>query len=99
MTRDCIICEGQTEQEFVETCLYSTFLTKGIYLSTDHLRGNVSIQRVAQFARNNYANYDFLTTLIDFYGFKQNPCANRHCLEMAILTATQRLFDNINPAA
>ena len=99
MTRVCIICEGQTEQEFVETCLYRTFLTKGIYLSTDHLRGNVSIQRVAQFARNNYANYDFLTTLIDFYGFKQNPCANRHCLELEILTATQRLFDNLNPAA
>lgn len=96
--RVCVICEGQTEQEFVEQCLYPVLLTKGIYIFTDHLGGNVSAPRLAHFVRNNYQSYDVITTFVDFYGFKNNQSNTRAELEAAIMQATQSLFDNVDPA-
>lgn len=98
MTRVCIICEGPTEQAFVKNCLYPLLVTKAVYVYTDNMAGNISVERIAHFARNNFSAYDFITTLVDFYGFKQNHYPNREGLEKAIMQAVNTLIHNIDPS-
>ena len=78
MTRLLIICEGQTEHGFVERLLAPHLLTFGIKAYATLLNpgpkqkggGNVSVPRLAKHIRNEYHNRRFITTLVDYYGFK-----------------------------
>ncbi len=97
MIRVCIICEGPTEQRFVEDCLYPYLADRSIYIYTDNMAGNISTARIAHFVRNNFPAYDFVTTLVDFYGFKNNHYPNRESLENAITQAVKSLFNNVDP--
>lgn len=93
MTRLCVVCEGQTESEFVNSCLWPYLSRQGIevYPSTLKTRpgrqggGNVTIQRLARHIRNEYPNTDYITTLVDYYGFKQRGNRTIEELELAIL--------------
>ena len=97
MTRLCIICEGQTELEFVERLLAPHLLTFGInaYPSLLHPRGgNVSVSRLAKHIRNEYHNRryrHFITTLVDYYGFKNINGRTKKQLQQAILEEAQNL--------
>lgn len=95
MTRLCVICEGQTESEFVVDCLWPYLFSQGIevYPSTLKARpgkkggGNVTIKRIARHIRYEYPNTDYITTLVDYYGFKQRGNRTVGELESAILAA------------
>lgn len=98
MIRLCVICEGQTESEFVNGCLWPYLSSQGVevYPSTLKTRpgqqggGNVTLQRLARHIRNEYPNTDYITTLVDYYGFKQRGSRTVEELESAILDAALR---------
>ena len=100
MKRLCIICEGQTEGEFVRKLLvphlqafgidaYATPLTAG---PKQQRGGNVSVPRLAKHIRNEYDNVRFITTLVDYYGFKNIKGRAKAQLEQAILNEAQTLI-------
>ena len=100
MTRLCIICEGQTEREFVRKLLVPHLQTFGIDAYATPLTagpkqqrgGNVSIPRLAKHIRNEYHNSDFITTLVDYYGFKNANGRPKAQLEQDILNEAQSLI-------
>ena len=95
----CIICEGRTEGEFVKRLLAPHLSTFGIcaYPSLLHSGpkqqrgGNVSVPRLAKHIRNEYHNVRFITTLVDYYGFKNINGRTKKQLEQAILDEAQKL--------
>ncbi len=72
MLRVLIICEGYTEKLFINSCLYPHFLKKNIIITTKNMQGNVSVERLADFMRKSAGNFDYVTSFVDFYGFKHN---------------------------
>ena len=77
-----IVCEGQTEIDFVNVVLNKYFNSKQIKLKPLGLNGNVSIDRLIDFLCR--CNTQIITTLVDYYGFKNNH-DNVNCLENKIL--------------
>ena len=70
MTRLAIVVEGPTEREFVNRPLADYLLPKGVYLSPISLGGNVTLPRLASEMAKLLRNYDCVSSLIDFYGFR-----------------------------
>ena len=97
MTRLCIICEGKTEGDFVKKLLVPHLKKFYIDAYPSLLKtrpgkqggGNVSIARLGLHIRNEYRNVDFLTTLVDYYGFKDANNRTKAELEQAILAEAQ----------
>ena len=100
MKRLCIICEGQTELGFVKELLvphlqtfeidaYATPLTAG---PKQQRGGNVSVPRLGRHIRNEYHNVRFITTLVDYYGFKNIKGRSKKQLEQDILNKAQTLI-------
>lgn len=93
MKRLCVICEGATEAEFINACLYPHLLPCGISIYPSILKtrpgqsggGNVSLERLTRHIRNEYRHADFITTLVDYYGFKRRGAQSVDELEAAIL--------------
>lgn len=89
-----IVCEGQTEATFVKRCLAPRLGRRGIQTWPSLIRaklgkqggGNVTLPRVGQHLANEYPNYDYLTTLVDLYGFIDRQGRNQSELEDAIRT-------------
>lgn len=77
-----IVCEGQTEIDFVNVVLNKYFNSRQIKLKPLGLNGNVSIDRLIDFLCR--CNTPIVTTLVDYYGFKDNH-DNVDCLENKIL--------------
>lgn len=80
MIRIHIICEGQTEEMFVNELLSQTFVSKGIHLTPSligkpgHKGGNVSFERlfIDVRARLHGDSTSFCTTFFDFYGLPKD---------------------------
>ena len=79
MIRLAISVEGRTESEFVSQVLAPHLLTREIHPSPILLGrarrnsgggGNVSINRLASDMATNCHRFDFVTSLVDFYGFR-----------------------------
>ena len=78
MTRLVIICEGPTEEGFVKDCLAPHLVDHSVYaipqlLGSSPARqggGNVSVGRVVSHIRRVHRQFDQVTTLVDYYGFK-----------------------------
>lgn len=93
MIRVCIVCEGATEVEFVKSCLTPHLLNHGVNAyptilqapSGRHRGGRVTVERLARFISHEYHAADRLTTLVDFYGFRDADGRTRKELERAIL--------------
>jgi Domain of unknown function (DUF4276) len=75
MFRVNIICEGQTEETFVQEILYHFFVTKSIYLTPiligkpGHKGGNFTFGRLLKDLRPLLGDSTaYCTTLFDFYG-------------------------------
>ena len=96
MIRVCIICEGQTEQRFVEDCVKPFLAHSGVDVYTSLLAGSVSSQRIARFVRSSFNSFDFLTTFVDFYGYENSEARNRAELESEIMAAAQVLFKSVS---
>lgn len=97
--RLCIICEGQTELGFVKELLVPHLQTFRIDAHPSLLKaragqwggGNVSVSRLGKHIRNEYHNVDFITTLVDYYGFKNINGRTKKQLEQDILNEAQTL--------
>lgn len=100
MKRLLVICEGQCEEEFVNDNLAPHLREFGLWVYPALLKddigrrggGSVSVDRVARHIRNEYWNFDFITTLLDFYGFERKAGRSRAEIETAILDGVRLLL-------
>lgn len=105
MTRVCIVCEGQTEVEFIKTCLAPHLAGFKIWAypallqapSGNHRGGCVTVERLVKFISHQYKEADRITTLVDFYGFKQRNGRSRTELEADILKGVQQSTQGFDP--
>lgn len=70
MTRVAISVEGSTEEAFVKALLVDYLAEKGIFVQPFLLGGRITVQRVASDMANLFWSFDFVTSLVDFYGFR-----------------------------
>lgn len=97
MRRVCIICEGTTETNFVSTCLVPHLRQHGLSAypailqapSGHHRGGRVTVERLVKFISHQYHEADRITTLVDFYGFRDRNGRSRAEIEAAILAGVQ----------
>ncbi len=66
-----ISVEGQTEERFIKTVLGPYLFAKDVDITPFLMGGNVSVDRVKDQLKRFANNYDHVTTLYDFYGFKK----------------------------
>lgn len=98
MTRLCIICEGQTESNFVLSSLVPHLAEHRIQAypsllrarSGNHQGGRVTVERVAQHIAFEYHRTDRITSLVDYYGFRDADGRSRFQLEAEILKEAQK---------
>lgn len=99
MTRVCVVCEGPTEANFIQQCLAPYLAPEGVYVygsivrapSGRHKGGRITVERLARHMSHEYHAFDRLTTLVDFYGFKDRDGRDRTETERAILEKTRSL--------
>ncbi|MDO5056076.1 MAG: DUF4276 family protein [Lautropia sp.] len=99
MIRVCIVCEGQTEVEFVRSCIAPHLLSHTVLAypsllrapSGRHRGGRVTVERLVRFLSREYRHADRLTTLVDLYGFQDRQARSADALQNAILAALKAL--------
>ena len=91
MTRLAIIVEGRTESRFVRAILVDHLRNHGIETtpiligtSAGHRGGNVSVDRLAHHLAQVRWNFDAVSSLVDFYGFRGKADATVDELEVRI---------------
>ena len=95
MIRLAIVVEGETEAEFVNRVLAEHLRAHRVEPRPilPHRRGgNISVPRLAPAMAELFWNYDFVTSLVDFYGFKEKGNATPDALEQLINQAVRRLI-------
>ena len=99
MIRLAITVEGETEEDFVNQVLAPLLYTFEVYPTPKLVGtarrsrgggGNVSIERVAADLASNYYDFDFVTSLVDFYGFKDKGTRTVEQLEQDITQEVSR---------
>ena len=70
MTRLAIVVEGPTEREFVQRPLAEYLLPREVYPSPISLGGNVTVSRLASEMARLLWNFDCVSSLVDYYGFR-----------------------------
>ena len=95
-----ICVEGQSEALFVKYVLSRYLFKHNIHLQDPViLGGNVNLPRISQFLSIMAPQYDFITTLYDFYGFQgKNDHETADALELRIKQDEKLIsFSNIIP--
>ena len=85
MIRLGVVGEGQTEREFVDQVLAGHLRDWKVEPATTVMRGNVSVQRLARAMADLYPSFDVVTSLVDFYGFRDKGTATVAELENSVL--------------
>ena len=70
MIRLAISVEGRTEEEFIKQVLAEHLWARNVYPDPIPLNGNVTVERLASDIARLFRSYDYVTSLVDFYGFK-----------------------------
>lgn len=94
----CIICEGPTEANFVLTSLAPHLSQHNVRAypsilqapSGSHKGGRVTVERLAKHISHEYHACDRVTTLVDFYGFKDRDGRSRSEVEDVILSEVEK---------
>lgn len=98
MIRLAIIVEGQTEEEFVKELLADHLAQEyGIVAKPILLGGrggDVNIENLVNDARLLYYNFDYVTTFVDFYGFRKKDNPTLQELNSMILEAIKKKIGN-----
>ena len=102
MIRVAISVEGQTEEEFVNQVLARHLWTRRVVPTPILLGrgrgsfggGNVSVDRLVPEIAHLIHNFDAVTSLVDFYGFRDKGSMNREELELHILQEVDRRIDS-----
>ena len=89
MIRLAISVEGRTEEEFVKNVLADYLLAKGVESQPILLNGNVTIERLASDIARLIRSFNYVTSLVDFYGFRGKNTATPQQLE-------QRIFERVD---
>ena len=88
MVRIGISVEGLTEERFVKAVLYPYLAPKGIDVTPIIMGGGVNIDKVKSELKKMANNFDYVTTLYDFYGFRNKDISEtKDSLEARILDA------------
>ena len=89
MIRLAISVEGPTEEEFVKVVLAEHLREKGVEPQPVLIGkgGNITVERLTSDMAMLYWNFDAVTSLVDYYGFRDRvgdsvECLERHLLEM-----------------
>ena len=99
MIRLAISVEGSTEEQFVKSvltdhllqwCVMPTPILLGRARNSGIGGGNVSIERLGRDMAECYHNFDFVTSLVDFYGFRYRDDRTAEELEQGILQEVGR---------
>ena len=101
MIRLAIVVEGQTEEGFVKQVLADHLSVHRVYpipILVDGRGGNVNMERLVLDMANSYWNFDFVTSLVDFYGFRDRDSEEPDDLESrinsAIVSRVKRSLDH-----
>lgn len=105
MIRVCVVCEGQTEVEFVKSVLAPYLLQSQVLAfpsllqspSGRHRGGCVTVERLVKFISHQYHQTDRITTLVDFYGFQNSGGRSRIQLETDIRSAVASRTTGYDP--
>ena len=95
MIRLAISVEGQTEEEFVKRVLWDHLWSKGVDPQPILLAGSggdVTAERLARDMARLYWDFDFVTSLVDFYGFRGKGSATVDELEKIV---DEKVNDNM----
>ena len=87
MIRLAISVEGQTEEEFVKRVLWDHLWSKGVDpqpILLGESGGDVTIERLARDMARLYWDFNYVTSLVDFYGFRGKGTATPDELEKRI---------------
>ena len=102
MSRLLVICEGETERLFVEEVLAPYLANLKVYASPSKLKsgpgkqggGCVTVERLAHHIHNEYGKSNYLTTLVDLYGFEKADDRDKATLEADVLKAVKKHLGN-----
>lgn len=95
MVRVGVSVEGATEERFVKMVLGPYLLNRGIHITPIPVNGDLSVDKVRGELRKIGYNFDFVTTLYDFYGFKnKNPNEDKESLEQRIINCAHPSIRN-----
>ncbi len=89
MIRLAISVEGPTEEEFVKNVLADHLRSKGVEPQPILLNGNVTVERLASDIARLIWSFKRVTSLVDFYGFRDKNTATPEQLE-------QRIFERVD---
>ena len=84
MIRLAISVEGDTEEEFVKSVLVGHLQAKGVAATPIGLGGDVTVAKLASDIARLHWHFDFVTSLVDFYGFRDKENLTRCELERLI---------------
>ena len=84
MIRLGVVVEGDTEREFVRSVLADHLRRRNVEPTPIMMGGNVSVQRLAWHMAKLYHDYNAVTSLVDFYGFRGKGNATIDALEACI---------------
>ena len=101
MIRLAIVVEGQTEEGFVKQVLADHLRTHGVVptpLLVGRRGGNVNMDRLVLDMAKSFWSFDFVTSLVDFYGFRdrgsEEPDDLEYRINSAIVSRVKRNFDH-----
>ena len=84
MIRLAISVEGETEEEFVKSVLTDHLRTRDVEPYPRLLGGDVTVEKLASDMARLIWSFDFVTSLVDFYGFRGKGSATVEELEERI---------------
>ena len=90
MIRLAISVEGETGEAFVNNILRDHLLTRSVDSIPVLLNGNVTVERLASEMAKLVWNFDHVTSLVDFYGFRDKGNVTRRELEQTIFKTIDR---------
>ena len=91
-----VVCEGQTEVDFIKCLNEKYFNPKEIslkpvsYNKSTSMNGNVSVDRIVQYIKK--AKHPIVTTFVDYYGFKHQSSRSVTQIEEEIKEKANKEF-------
>ncbi len=85
MIRIGILVEGRTERLFIQDVLNRYLLSRGIHSTAVNLGGDIKVDRIVSRIVKVRRSFDYVTSLVDYYGFKNKKNANHEQLTKEII--------------
>jgi Domain of unknown function (DUF4276) len=95
MVRIGISVEGPTEERFVKSVLVPYLAARSVYITPISMGGCVNLDRARSELKKISNNFDYVTTLYDFYGFQDKAeDESKESLENKLI---QAVHDGVRP--